>query len=229
MKAVIPVKGNSSRIPNKNFKEFHNGQSLFDITASKLVKALPPEDIYMSCEDPEQESLAKKWGINFILRDEYLTDNNTPFYDVFNGVCSQVEGNEDIAWCQVIDPLFDSYEDCFDTWNNGEEKLIGGAWTRSKIQKSHDSLVVVYPFKKYTLNENYEPQGFGFGNWHKKSQILPRKYELTFTLSILTRECINNIGYYVGKTPYWYHADNQHIDIDTEQDFKLAQIMYSSF
>ena len=68
MKAIIPVKNCSSRVKGKNFKEFHNGMSLFDITVHKLLKHLPAEDIYMSCEDPEQESLAKKMGREFHIK-----------------------------------------------------------------------------------------------------------------------------------------------------------------
>ena len=75
MKAIIPVKKSSTRIPNKNFKEFYDGNSLFDLTVEKLLKSLNPDDIYMSCEDENEKSLAEKWGINFILRDFHLADN----------------------------------------------------------------------------------------------------------------------------------------------------------
>jgi CMP-N-acetylneuraminic acid synthetase len=225
MKAIIPVKDCSIRMPHKNFKEFYEGKSLFDLTVCKLLKVLSPDDIYMSCENEERKSLADKWGINFLLRDQYLADNNTPMYSLFNGVCDQVSGDDDIAWCQVIDPMFDSYAECFDIWNKGNQVLECGAWDRKDIKKEHDSLVVVYPHKNYYLDSSYQPEGFGFGNWHKISQSLPTKYQLTFTLSILTRESIKQCGYYIGAKPFWYHASNPRIDIDTEQDFELASII----
>ena len=227
MKAIVPVKDSSIRVPSKNFKEFHGDKSLFDLTVCKLLKILSPDDIYMSCENEERQALSDKWGINFLLRDPHLADNDTPFYSVFNGVSDQVAGDDDIAWCQVIDPMFDSYSECFDIWNNGNETLECGAWCKKDIKKNHDSLVVVYPHKDYYLDSSYQPEGFGFGRLHKKSQSLPVKYQLTFTLSILTRESIKQCGYYVGAKPFWYHASNPRIDIDTEQDFELAQIIYS--
>jgi CMP-N-acetylneuraminic acid synthetase len=229
MKAIIPVKKSSIRIPNKNFKEFYNGNSLFDLTVDKLLKSLNPNDIYMSCEDENEKSLADKWGINFILREERLTDNDTPLYDVINGICNQVSGNDDIAWCQVIDPMFDNYEECFDIWNNGNEVLECGAFCKKNIKKNHDSLVVVYPHRDYVLNEHYEPEGFGFGFWHKKSQSLPIKYQMTFTLSILTRESIKKCGYHIGSNPFWFHAHNPRVDIDTLKDFELAKSVYHFF
>jgi len=229
MKAIVPVKDNSTRISNKNFKAFYNDKSLFDITIEKLLKTIEPCDIYMSCENPKREVLADQWGINFILRDKKLTHNDAPFYDLFNGVCDQVPGDDDIAWCQVIDPMFDSYKECFDIWNNGYEVLEGGAYCRESIKNKHDSLVVVYPHKDYFLNSSHQPEGFGFGRWHKKSQSLPIKYQLTFTLSILTRASIKSCGYHVGATPFWYHATNKHVDIDNHEDFKLAQSIFSYY
>lgn len=227
MKAIIPVKDCSTRVPNKNFKDFYNGHSLFDITVQKLLKSIAPTDIYMSCENASRKLLADQWGINFITRDPILADNDTPFYDVFNGICDQIPGEDDIAWCQVIDPMFDSYQECFDIWNNGYEILEAGAYCRKRVQDEHDSLVVAYPHKDYFLNSSHQPEGFGFGRWHKKSQLLPIKYQLTFTLSILTRESIKSCGYFVGAKPYWYHANNKHVDIDTEADFTLAQHVYA--
>jgi len=228
MKAIIPVKYSSSRIAFKNFKAFYGEKSLCDLTVEKLLKVLDPSDIYMSCE-VDVKYLADKHGINFILRDKRLADNDSPIYDVFNGVCDQVKGNDDIAWCQVIDPLFNDYQQCFDTWNDDYEQLQCEVWSVCNVKRDCDSLVVVYPHKDYYLNEKYEPEGFGFGAWHKKSQLLPNKYQLTFTLSILKREAIKQYGYYVGAKPYWYHAHNHRVDIDTQGDFEMAQAVYSYF
>jgi hypothetical protein len=49
-----------------------------------------------------------------------------------------------------------------------------GAWSKKNIKNKHDSLVVVYPHRDYYLNGSYNPEGFGFGPWHKKSQLLSR-------------------------------------------------------
>lgn len=229
MKVIIPVKDNSKRVPNKNFKSFFNNQSLFDLTVGKLLEVVNPCDIYMSCENEERKTLADRYGVNFILRDVELASNDTPFYDVFNGVCDQVPGSDDVAWCQVIDPMFNGYKECFDLWNNGYSSLNFGVPGIKNVKGSHDSLVVVYPDRGYYLDGSYSPEGFGFGRWHKKSQILPTKYHLTFTLSILTRDAIKKCGYYIGNSPFWYHAKNKHVDIDTESDFTLAQSMYGYF
>lgn len=211
MKYIIPAKASSTRVTEKNFRPFLNGKSLVDLTAEKLLQITEANQIYLSCEDPSKKSVADSLGINFALRDPYLCDNDTPFFDLFNGVCQDIPGSDEIAWCQVIDPLFDEYQACLQSWH--EEK---GA---------HDSLVVVYPHRKYLLDPNFFPIGFGFGFWHVKSQLLPQHYELTFSFSILKRECIKLTGCHIGARPFWYLAEGHHVDIDTPEDFELASML----
>lgn len=216
MKVIIPVKSNSTRIEEKNFKLFYKNQSLCDLQIEKILKILHPDDIYMSTENIYYKKIADKWGINFLLRDKLLTYNETPIIDVIRGISSQVDSDDEIMWCQVIDPLFDEYEECINVWNN--------------LDKSkYDSLVVVYPKKNYMLNENFIPIGFGFGEKHLISQKLPNMYQITFVMSILSREAINKVGYYVGSKPYWYEAKNIPLDIDLEEDWELGSILYNYY
>ncbi|RTK95656.1 MAG: CMP-N-acetylneuraminic acid synthetase [Neisseriaceae bacterium] len=212
MKIIIPVKACSKRIENKNFREFYDGLSLTEILLKKLsFKGM--ENIYISSENSDKKKLAKKYGCNFILRKKELCDNNTPLPDVIRGISKQLPKNtEEIAWCQVTDPLFNDHKKAFEKWEAKKEK--------------HDSLCVIYPFKKYILNSNHMPINFGFGNWHIKSQDLSTFYDMTFTFSILKKECIERCGYHIGSNPYWYNANNQHIDIDTMEDFEIASIIY---
>ena len=125
----------------------------------------------------------------------------------------QVPGNDDVMWCQVTDPTFQDYEQCLNVWKQLD-------------RKDYDSLVVVYPFKHFLLDENHRPMGFGFGPWHKISQFIPTMYRLNFTLSIFTREAINKVNYYVGERPYWYEAANHTVDIDTESDWEMASMLF---
>lgn len=212
MKIIIPVKSSSTRVENKNFKEFWNGFSLTDILLQKL-SFKEKKDIYISSEDPKKEKYANRYGCNFLLRDKKLCDNDTPLPEVIRGIVKQIpEEYEEIAWCQVTDPMFNEHEKAFLEWEKNKEK--------------YDSLCVVYPFKKYILNSDHIPINFGFGNWHVKSQNLKNFYDMTFTFSILKKECIEKCGYHIGVKPYWYNASNVHVDIDTKEDFEIASIIY---
>ena len=142
-----------------------------------------------------------------------LLETNT--VEVVRGVCKDVPGNDDILYCSCMEPLFDDYKNMFDIWE--------------EVRLEHDSLNVVYPSKGYYLDQNHNPIGFGFGFWHKYSQFIPPVYRVSWANIILSRSCVDTIGYMVGENPYWYDAYTPMLDIDTEKDWKLAQAVYKYY
>ncbi len=215
MKAVILGKASSRRIPVKNYKPFYQGRSLTDILLEKLTRVLDRGDIFLSCEDAQYRRVADQWGIQFIHRDIKYTLLETNTVDVVRGVCKDVPGNDDILYCSCMDPLFDDYEKMLQIWD--------------EVRGQHDSLNVVYPSKNYYLDQNHNPIGFGFGHWHKYSQFIPPVYQISWANEILSRESIVRCGYMVGENPYWFDAYNPSVDIDTENDWELAQVIYAHY
>lgn len=215
MKAVILGKAGSTRVPRKNYRPFYKDMSLTDILLEKLIKVMDPEDIYLSCEEEEFRYAAEKWGIHYILRDEKFTRLATNTVDVVRNVCKDVPGEDDILYCSCMDPLFNDYENMFKTWDEVKDK--------------YDSLNVIYPIKNYFLDQNHSPIGFGFGYWHKYSQYIPPIYQISWANEILTRRSIDRCGYMVGENPFWFDAYNPTVDIDTEKDWELAQILYQYY
>lgn len=215
MKAVILGKASSSRVKEKNYRKFYENLSLTDILLEKLVKVLDRRAIFLSCEDAKYKDVADKWKINFILRDKKYTLLETNTVEVVRGVCADVPGNDDILYCSCMDPLFENYEEMFNTWEEVKDRA--------------DSLNVVYPLKNYYLDQNYNPIGFGFGHWHKYSQYISPMYRISWANEILSRQCIEKYGYMVGENPYWFDAYNPLLDIDTEADWRVAQVVYSAY
>ena len=215
MKAVILGKAASRRILNKNYRPFYKDESLTDILIRKLIRVLDKGDIYLSCENNNYKYVAEKWGINFIHRDVKYTLIETNTVDVVRGVCKDVPGEDDILYCSCMDPMFDDYEKMFQIWG--------------EVRDTHDSLNVIYPKKNFFLNQNHEPIGFGFGYWHKYSQFIPPVYQISWANEILTRESVERCGYMVGEKPFWYDAYNPMVDIDTENDWELAKVIYAYY
>lgn len=211
MKAVIPAKNSSTRVPGKNFRPFYKDLSLFDIKILQLLDHFAADDIYVSSEDASIARNAARWKVNFLERDPILARNETPYASVVSEICRGVPGDDDLAWCHVTDPLFDEYGACVEQW--------------SAARAEHDSLVVVYPMKVYLLDEDHRPMGFGFGPWHTPSQRLPVRYQLGFTLSLLRRDTATALGP-IGANPSWFHAGNRTVDIDDLADFRQAQAIY---
>jgi N-acylneuraminate cytidylyltransferase len=212
MKAIIPVKKSSIRVENKNFKPFYKEQSLFDIKVNSLLKTIDKSDIYVSGESEEIKKIAEKYELNFLIRDQYYAKNETPMAEVITHLVNRLPDDDDVMWVQVTEPFFEDFSDCLEKWEN--------------VKENHDSLVVVKPFQSYMLNGNGEPINFGFGVWHKFSQILPKWYLLPFSLQIIKRETVKKCSYYIGTKPYLYEFNNITFDIDSEEDFEQAKAIY---
>ena len=75
--ALIPARGGSKRIPRKNIKLFHNKPMIaWSIEAAKNSNCF--DDIYVSTDDKEIASIAKKYGAKIpFLRDKELADDLT--------------------------------------------------------------------------------------------------------------------------------------------------------
>jgi N-acylneuraminate cytidylyltransferase len=215
MRAIIPAKTSSKRVPDKNWRPFHNQSSLVDINIEALLNAgLDAADIYVSCEDAERlERLNKRWGVTPILCSAELCSNGISFGDWIRWTCAQVPGDDDLIWSQVCDPLFDEYHEVLDSWPDAKAH-------------GYDSICVVYPHKAYLLDECFRPIGWQWGEWHTTGQNLPQFYTFPFTLSILTRDAIDRTGYHIGARPSWYVSRGDSIDIDTQADFGLARHLF---
>ena len=214
---IVPAKGHSERVKEKNWRPFYGRQSLVDVTITKLLQAgADPKRVYVSSDSELRlRQVCEKWGVHTLLRPEGLSDNNVPLTDWIRAITAQVPGDSDIAWCQVCDPLFSDYRSCFDLWD--QERI------------SHDSLVVCYPWRGYLMTAEHQPIGWAFGEHHTPSQRLPQFATMPFTLSVLKRAAIEATGYHIGRTPFWFESLGPHIDIDTERDFTLAQRAYKAF
>ncbi|HEU3700821.1 hypothetical protein V2O93_04940 [Streptococcus pneumoniae] len=213
MKVVIPAKRKSMRVTDKNFRNFYQNSSLIDILLDKLLLLFKPCDIYLSSDDEEIQNYCSEKKINFIYRNNYYCNNDTPMSEVINYICGKIPGDDEILWCLCTDPLFNKYEDVIEKWD--------------QVKMVHDSLVVLYERKVYCLNSDFTYINFDTGLNHVPTQEVKPIYQLNNTLFIAKRSVINSENYYFSSNNnYWYIDKDFSIDIDTEEDFKIAQLIY---
>ena len=63
--AIVPVRTGSKRVKNKNFREFYNGESLFDIKIEQLKSTKLFDKIYVSSDSAMVKKLCKKKVYSF--------------------------------------------------------------------------------------------------------------------------------------------------------------------
>lgn len=225
MKAIIPAKRNSSRVPDKNWREFYKGKCLVEVKIEQLVYAgLDPSDIHVFCEDQSKKDLVEKAGATFELRDIANTKDSMHWCDVVTTLVSSINIDDDdpIAWVEVTSPLFEGDENkkVIDLWHKIQSKDY------PPNQEKYDCIITVKSFKEYVLDKDGRPVNYNFGRWHEWSQDLPEWYVLESPIHIMKKKDYLKYNYFIGKTPYLYQVPLPSIDIDDMDEFKEAKRLY---
>ena len=105
--AVIPAKGQSTRLPNKNMSDI-NGRPMLDFTIEYARRSKLISEIYVSTEDAVIAEHCKSQSIEVITRDASLC-GETPIIDVYRDAYMQLENSR-------IDTLVGLQPDHPDRW-----------------------------------------------------------------------------------------------------------------
>ena len=213
--AVVPVKAQTERVENNNFREFTPGLSLLEHKLIQLKNADCFLDIFVSSDSKEAEAIAKKVGVQFVLREKYLCNNVVPWSDViFNVVKSlPVSDNTFIAWCHTTSPLFNRYSEALDVL---------------AASINEDGLCAVERCNEFIISEYKIPVNYAWGAWHKYSQDLPKYYFVNGALFVALKSLMLKNRYVISSDPVLFECDKfESIDIDTSEDYRLAQLIAS--
>ena len=215
--AVIPVKHSSERVKSKNFREFSEGKSLFEIKLDQIISSNSFDEIYISSDSPDAKEIATKKGVHFIDRDEKFCNNITPWSDTIFHVANSIPEENDVyrAWCHTTSPLFDEFKKAVATFNR---ELSNG---------NCNGLVSVSECKDFILDDLGNPVNYSWGRWHKYSQDLRSYYYVSGALFISSKEEMLLNRYVISTNPFLFvSSQEKSIDIDTEFDYEFAQYLF---
>lgn len=220
----LPTRKGSLRVKNKNTRPFASFEGgLLENKLSQLLKSELIDEILLSTNDEECISIAKKISpesskLRIIERPEHLCLDTTNLKDLIEYVPSITDAKH-ILWGHVTTPLFDNYD---------YDKVITTYY--EKIKVGFDSLISVTEFKNFLLNK----KGFLVNNstslpW-PRTQDLEILYEINHAVFLTNRENYiinkNRVGY----KPYLFVTDKmKSVDVDWEEDFKIAEMIYEKY
>lgn len=209
MKAFIPVKAESSRLPRKNFLDFGNG-SLLTHKISQLNQVSAIDEIIVSSDSEELLKVANELGCKSILRPDHISKPDVKFSDFVAYVCS-ITGITDLLWACVTSPLVKvkTYENAIKVYQ--------------ERNSDYESLVSVYEFRHHMFNKYGEPANFKIGPEHPDSQFLEPAYLFTNGIVIANTRKMLAWGDHFGPRSILFPVSQiESVDIDTEVDYKLA-------
>ena len=221
---LIPARGGSKGIPNKN-KKLLNGKPLLQYTIEAAKAARYLDRVIFSSEDKSLNELAKKLGVEVpFIRPGHLSLDTTGTLEVIQHAIDTLTraGDEYDAVCllQVTSPL-------------RTNKFIDEAIQRF-IKYQPDSLLSVLPVPpEYNPHWVYEKNKLGYlqiatGEKQiiKRRQDLPRAYHRDGAIYITRTKVLMQENSMYGSTIQFIESDvNRHVNIDTMKDWKRAEDM----
>ena len=105
IKALVPVRSGSTRVPNKNIRPFADS-TLLDIKIQQLLRVPSLDGIVVNSNDDEMLQMASKYdGVELVKRDENFASNTVFMTDVFENMAENFPGDV-VVYCAVTYPLF---------------------------------------------------------------------------------------------------------------------------
>ncbi len=215
--ALLPMKGESERVPSKNIKTF-NGKPLYRFVLDVLLKSKYIHKVVINTDSPLIKSdvssnYAKK--VVLIDRDEEVCGNYVSMNNVIEQDINTVEADIYIQ-THSTNPLIKT-----ETIDKALEKMIalidGG--------KKNDSIFSVSKIQKRFYNKDASPM-----NHDPKmlvTQHLEPIYEENSCFYIFTKDTFLTNEGRIGLKPFMYEIDKiESIDIDDPQDFVIAEALY---
>jgi CMP-N-acetylneuraminic acid synthetase len=212
IQAVIPVRGGSERVKNKNLRPFADS-TLLAIKIGQLLQVKELDAVYVSSEDPAMLALAQELGAIPVERDPYYATSVVPMSEVYAYMANQLSA-EHVLLTHCTSPLSgaDVYRRCIEAYRNGMGR--------------HDSLTTVADVKDF-LYQDGKPLNFDPAK-KPRSQDLPDILKLTHVVSIAPREMVTRTKEWFGPQVQFVKLDaTESFDIDTPLDFEIAEMLYA--
>ena len=218
--AIIPVRGGSRRLPNKNILPFgdsnllvHKIRQLKQVDGINTIVVSSDSDVMLEMANQEAGGGGGGGGVYKSPLGK-CDGRNKNFNDVFVNNCSSLDWDV-IMWAPCVCPLtsIESYENAIkDFYKYVIEK------------KEFDSVISAKMFKEYLFDEN-KPLNFS-PEHHVPSQKLPQWKTIVNGFYIAPREKMIQWRYLYGQNPYLHILNKREaVDIDDQEDFEVAKAL----
>lgn len=208
--AVVPMKLNNRRLPQKNTKAFTNGRPLCYYILSTLLKITEIEEVYVYCSNPDIKGYIPD-GVKYLKRSEMLDQDTTKMNEVLKAFAKDVPADIYVM-THTTAPFISEI-----SIKKGLDAVVSEKFDSSFAAKKLQDFLWRdgVPF-------NYDLENI------PRTQDLPPLYEETSGFYIYRENVINEMGRRIGNKPYIVEiGEVESIDIDEPEDFMIADAIYN--
>ena len=208
--AVVPMKLNNRRLPQKNTKAFTNGRPLCYYILYTLLKITEIEEVYVYCSNPDIKGYIPD-GVKYLKRSEMLDQDTTKMNEVLKAFAKDVPADIYVM-THTTAPFISEI-----SIKKGLDAVVSEKFDSSFAAKKLQDFLWRdgVPF-------NYDLENI------PRTQDLPPLYEETSGFYIYRENVINEMGRRIGNKPYIVEiGEVESIDIDEPEDFMIADAIYN--
>ncbi len=217
LRALIPARGGSKRIPKKNIALL-DGKPLLQYTWEAAQRSRIFEEIVVSTEDKEIEEIARNLGATILQRPEHLSTDTARVLDVANHYLDLIK--EEIDFLFILLP----------TSPLRTEKDIINVFDILKKENNLDGVTTVTPMPFspiYALSR--DDKGFIKPVYPKeitkKTQFAPQYYVDNGSIYAYRPSVIRKYTYFTERVVGYVMPFIRSIDIDKPEDLELAEVI----
>lgn len=208
--AIVPMKLNNRRLPQKNTKSFTNGKPLCYYILSTLMKVDNIDEVYVYCSNPDIQQYIPE-GVKYLQRSVGLDKDTTKMNEVLK--CFADEVFADVYVMTHTTAPFISKESI----EKGLSAVLSGEYDSSFAAKKLQDF----------LWKDGKPFNYVLDNI-PRTQDLPVLYEETSGFYVYRNEVINMYNRRIGDKPYIVEVSEiEGVDIDEAEDFMIADALYN--
>ena len=214
--ALLPMKGTSERVPNKNLKDF-NGSPLYTVVLNTLLNCSLIDKVIINTDSQLiKDDITKNFNSNVIVidRPENICGNYVSMNKIIAHDISQFPASIYLQ-THSTNPLLKS-----ETITKALEKMLNVT-----DEPKADSIFSVTRTQKRFYTEDCLPMN------HDPNMLVTQHlkpiFEENSCFYIFTKESFTKNNSRIGSNPFMYEIDKiEATDIDEPEDFKIAEILH---
>lgn len=216
--AIIPARGGSKSIPNKNLRIF-KGKTLIEWTIKQAIESKYIDRVLVLTDYLEIAEISKNCGAEIpFIRPDYLATDNSPVIDTVLYTLDQLPELNDVILLQPTSPL-------------RRVKDIDNAIILRNIHKRYSAVSVCeiseYPEWMFRMDNNFMTNYLAKDKLSKRRQDLEKLYILNGAIYLSTRKHLCENLNFISKETFPYVMEKKYsVDIDNEIDWNYAELIY---
>lgn len=208
--AIVPMKLNNRRLPQKNTKSFTNGKPLCYYILSTLMKVKGVDEVYVYCSNPDIQEFIPE-GVKYLRRSANLDQDTTKMNEVLQCFAKDVPADVYVM-THTTAPFVKA-----GSIEKGLNAVLSGEYDSSFAAKKLQDFLW-----KDGIPFNYELSNI------PRTQDLPPLYEETSGFYIYRAEVMMTLNRRIGDKPFIVEVGEiESTDIDEPEDFAIADAIFN--